>query len=78
MASPLAPKIALGTWVPYHTTSSRLRLADVTADALRSAAVRLPSDDPRQTGPWFVRGHLKLTSEARALLPPIMGVPAAT
>jgi hypothetical protein len=63
---------ASGTRVHYHTTS-RTRLSDVTADALRSAAVRLPTDDLRQTAPWFARGHLKLSSEARLLLPSIMG-----
>jgi hypothetical protein len=72
MASFFASPIALGTSVPYHTTS-RQRLADVTADALRSAAVRLPPDDLRQHGPWIVRGHFQLTADARALLPPVMG-----
>jgi hypothetical protein len=77
MASLHAPAVASGTRVPYHTTF-RHRLADVNADALRSAAVRFPSDDLWQMGPLFVRGHLKLTSEARALLPPSWAVPAAT
>jgi hypothetical protein len=69
MALHSAPFIASGTRVPYHTTS----LSEITADALRSAAVRLPTDDLRQTGPWFARGHFKLSAEARQLLPPIMG-----
>ena len=72
MASFPAPGIALGTRVPYHTTS-RTRLSDVTADALRSAAVRLPSDDLKQTGPWIARGHLRFSHEARSVLPHIMG-----
>jgi hypothetical protein len=72
MASSLAPGIASGTRVPYHTTS-RARLPDVTADALRSAAVRLPSDNLRQAGPWIARGHLRFSPEARAVLPLIMG-----
>ena len=67
-----ATYIASGTRVPYHSTS-RARLSDVTADSLRGAAVRLPSDDLRQTGPWFVRGHLQLSPEARSMLPSIMG-----
>ena len=71
MASFPASFIASGMRVPYHV-ASRARLSDVTADALRSAAVRLPSDDLRQTGPWFARGHLKF-SEARSMLPAIMG-----
>ena len=72
MAYLTASIITTGTRVPYHTTS-RARLPDVTADALRSAAVRLPSENLRQHGTWFVRGHLKLSPEARQLLPPIMG-----
>ena len=64
--------IAFGTRVPYHSTS-RARLSDVTADALRCAAVRLPPDDLMQTGHWFARGHLRFTPEARAVLPVIMG-----
>ena len=72
MAYISASLIASGTRVPYHTTS-RTRLSDVTADALRSAAVRLPTENLRQAGTWFVRGHLKLSPEARQLLPPIMG-----
>ena len=64
--------VAPGTRVPYHSTS-RARLPDVTADALRCAAVRLPSDDLRQTGPWFLRGHFQLSPEARSMLPYIMG-----
>ena len=72
MAYILASLIASGTRVPYHTTS-RTRLPEVTADALRSAAVRLSAETLRQSGPWFVRGHLKLSPEARQLLPPIMG-----
>ena len=67
-----ASLIASGTRVPYHTTS-RTRLSEVTADALRSAAVRRPTENLRQAGTWFVRGHLKLSPEARQLLPPIMG-----
>ena len=67
-----APGIAFGTRVPYHSTS-RARLPDVTADALRCAAVRLPPDDLQQTGPWFARGHLRFTPEVRAVLPVIMG-----
>ena len=66
-----ASLIASGTRVPYHTTS-RTRLSEVTADALRSAAVRLPTENLRPTGTGFVRGHLKLPPEARQLLPPIM------
>ena len=72
MATFPATYIASGTRVPYHSTS-RARLSDVTTDALRGAAIRLPSDDLRQTGPWFVRGHLKLSPEARSMLPFIMG-----
>jgi hypothetical protein len=72
MASLPAPGIVVGTRVPYHTTS-RTRLSDITADTLRSAAVRLPSDDLRQTGPWIARGHLRFTPEARAVLPVIIG-----
>ena len=72
MAYLTASIITTGTRVPYHTTS-RARLPAVTADALRSAAVRLPSEDLRQSGTWLVRGHLKLSPEARQLLPPIMG-----
>ena len=67
-----ATLIATGTRVPYHTTS-RVRLPEVTADALRSAAVRLPAETLRQTGTWYIRGHLNLSPEARQLLPPIMG-----
>jgi hypothetical protein len=67
-----ASLIALGTRVHYHTTS-RQRLADVTADALRGAAARLPPDDLRQLGTWVVCGHLQLTSDARAIHPPVMG-----
>ena len=73
MAYITASIIATGTRrVPYHTTS-RTRLSDVTADALRSAAVRLPTENLRQSGTWFVRGHLTLSPEARQLLPQIMG-----
>jgi hypothetical protein len=72
MAYISATLISTGTRVPYHTTS-RARLPEVTADALRSAAVRLPAETLRQTGTWFVRGHLKLSPEARQLLPSIMG-----
>ena len=66
MASLPAPGIALGT-------TSRARLSDITADTLRSAAVRLPSDDLRQTDTWIARGHLRLFPKARAVLPVIMG-----
>ena len=72
MAAPLASGIVLGTRVPYHTTS-RARLPEVTADALRSAAVRLPSDTLQPTGTWIARGHLRFSQEARAELPVIMG-----
>ena len=67
--------VASGTRVPYHTTS-RARLPDVTADALRGAAVRLPSDDLRPTGPWSLRGHLQLSPEALHALSWV--APAAT
>ncbi len=67
-----APGVVVGTRAPYHATS-RARLSDITADTLRSAAVRLPSDDLRQTGTWIARGHLRFTPEARAVLPVIMG-----
>ncbi len=72
MASFNAPGIASGTRVPYHSTS-REWLPDVTADVLRSAAVRLPSDDLRQAGSWIARGYLRFTPEARAVLPYILG-----
>ena len=72
MASQPASIIATGTRVPYHTTS-RARLPDVTADALRSAAVRLPAESLRPSGVWFVRELLKLYPEARQLLQHIMG-----
>ncbi len=60
-----ASLIASGTRVPYHTTS-RTRLSDVTADALRSTG---SASQPTTCG----RRIHGLSSEARQLLPPIMG-----
>ena len=63
--------IATGTRIPYHVTP-RYRLADVTADMLRGAAVRLPPGSLAQSAPWVLNGHLRLSSDARFQLPPIM------
>ena len=72
MASSHASGILVGSRVPYHSTC-RARLSDVTADTLRGAAVRLPSNHLQQAGHWTARGHLRFTPEARAVLPFIMG-----
>ena len=64
--------IATGTRIPYHVTP-RYRLAVVTADMLRGAAVRLPPGSLAQEAPWALTGHLRLSSDARFQLPPIMG-----
>ena len=64
--------IATGTRIPYHTTPSH-RLADVTADKLRGAAVRIPSGTLAQSHRWVLNGHVRLSSDARFQLPPIMG-----
>ena len=73
MSTLLATHVQTGTRIPYHVTSAQ-RLPGVTADGLRGAAVRLPSGSIYQnTSRWIVRGLLKLSSDARSLLPPIMG-----
>ena len=72
MASLLDSHVATGTRIPHHVTS-RARLPIITGDALRAAAVRLPPGDLRRFGKPTVRGNLRLTNDARAQLPPIMG-----
>ena len=72
MAFQIESNVATGTRIPYHITS-RARLPIITGDALRAAAVRLPPGDLRQFGKPTIRGHLRLTNDARASLPPIMG-----
>ena len=72
MAFQIESNVTTGTSIPYHITS-RARLPIITGDALRAAAVRLPPGDLRQFGKPTIRGNLRLTNEARAYLPPIMG-----
>ena len=72
MAFQLDSNVATGTRIPYHITS-RARLPIITGDALRAAAVRLPPGDLRHFGKPTIRGNLRLTNDARASLPPIMG-----
>ena len=66
------PSVFTGARIPYHVTS-RQRLPGVTGDVLRGAAVNVPPGPMDQTGTWALRGHLCLTTEARRMLPPIMG-----
>ncbi len=68
----LEQPVFTGARIPYHVTS-RHRLPGVTADVLRGAAVNVPPGSLDQSGTWTLRGHLCLTTEARRLLPPIMG-----
>ncbi len=73
----LEQSVFTGATIPYHVTS-RHRLPGVTADVLRRAAVNVPPGSLGQSGTWALRGHLSLTTEARRLLPPIMGGLCAT
>jgi hypothetical protein len=68
----LEQSVFTGARIPYHVTS-RHRLPGVTADILRGAAVNVPPGCLDQTGTWALCGHIRLTTEARRLLPPIMG-----
>ena len=64
--------VSTGTRIPYHVTSQH-RLPGVTSEALRGAAVNVPPGDLAQHGVWVLQGHLRLSSEARRVLPPILG-----
>ena len=68
----MEPAVSTGTRIPYHVTSQH-RLPGVTSEALRGAAVNVPPGDLAQHGVWVLQGHLRLSSEARRVLPPILG-----